>query len=477
MQNMTALRNAYNIRKRDVPDLGGKITVKFAIEEFGNVLLAQVVETTVNDSTLEAQVLEKVMQFKFETIDKPGDVTEVTYPFIFSNDEGFEAKKAVASKARAVNARDDVIQKIREQTRAREEKIREEERAMALRQSRGGVTLYGAMTAAANLKRWWNFDFAAPGQSKYPAPDSRNGLFNRPSKDISKNPDYLQKMTRKPADDYQIYLKTRSGYAASPTFYFDMANWFYALGDKEAALRILTSIADLELENASLYRLLGYRFKEYGEYNLAKFVCRKVVEWRPMEPQSYRDYSLALADNGEPQAALDSLYVMLSKHYSSDIVSRTRGIEEVIVTEINNLITKNPRLNTSKIDKDLIVNIPVDIRVVINWNMDNTDIDLHVTDPAGEECSYSNVATRIGGRISADITSGYGPEQFLLKKAVPGKYQIYVNYYGDSQFTDAGPSTVMAEIYTKYGDKAEQRQVVCLQLTGDGKALVAEFKF
>jgi uncharacterized protein YfaP (DUF2135 family) len=114
--------------------------------------------------------------------------------------------------------------------------------------------------------------------------------------------------------------------------------------------------------------------------------------------------------------------------------------------------------------------------------MDNTDIDLHVKDPGGEECFYSRPSTRIGGRISADITTGYGPEQFLLKKAIPGKYQVYVNYFGDRQFTDAGPSTVMAEIYTKYADKSEQRQVVCLQMsnarrTGDGKALVAEFRF
>jgi hypothetical protein len=201
-----------------------------------------------------------------------------------------------------------------------------------------------------------------------------------------------------------------------------------------------------------------------------------------MEPQSYRDYALALADNGEPQAALDTLYSMLSRPYSTNILSRTRGIEEIIVTEINHLIAKNPRLNISKIDKRVITSIPVDVRVVINWNRDNTDIDLHVKDPKGEICSYNRHSTKIGGRISADITTGYGPEQFLLKNAVPGKYQIYVNYFSDSQFTNAGPSTVMAEIYIKYADKAEERQVVCLQMsnakrTSDRKVLVAEFKF
>jgi len=68
-----------------------------------------------------------------------------------------------------------------------------------------------------------------------------------------------------------------------------------------------------------------------------------------------------------------------------------------------------------------------------------------------------------------------------LKKAVKGKYRVYVNYYGDRQFTAAGPSTIMAEIFTKYADKTEQRRVVCLQMSNvksrGGNAEVAEFEF
>jgi len=301
-------------------------------------------------------------------------------------------------------------------------------------------------------------------------------------KPIKKDNEYLKQLTGNNADDYQIYLKLRDDYANSPAYYFDMADWFYTRGDRETALSVLTSIADLELENASLYRLLGYKFKEYGEYALEKFVCKKVIEWRPMEPQSYRDYALALADNGEAQAALDSLYSVLSRPYSNNIRNRTRGIDDVVVTEINHLIAKNQGLKLSKMDRRQIDGLPVDIRVVINWNMDNTDIDLHVLDPTGEECNNHNRQTRIGGRKSRDITIGYGPEQFILKKAVNGKYRIFVNYYGDRQFTSAGPSTVMAEIYTKYAGENEHRQVVTLQMSktkrrGDGKVEVAVFDF
>jgi len=84
MQNMAALRYAYNRRLRDKPGLNGKITVKFAIDEFGKVIFAQVVESTMADSELERTVVDRVKSWNFDKIDKPGDVTEVVYPFVFS---------------------------------------------------------------------------------------------------------------------------------------------------------------------------------------------------------------------------------------------------------------------------------------------------------------------------------------------------------------------------------------------------------
>jgi len=300
---------------------------------------------------------------------------------------------------------------------------------------------------------------------------------------------YLSKLTGKMSDDYLLYLKRRPDYASSPSFYFDFADWFYTHGDKKRALRVLTSIAELALEDAALYRMLAYRLKEYGEYPLEAFVCKKIVQWRPMEPQSYRDYALALADNGKTQAALDSLYSLLARFYSRNIINRNPGIDEVVVTEINRLIAKNANLNTSRIDKNLIIDVPVDIRVVINWNMNNTNINLRVTDPNDEVCHHyryydyrRNKSSTFDGRLSADNTSGYGPEQFLLKNAITGKYQINVEYDGDRQFIDAGPTTIMAEIYTKYADKAEQRRVICLQMSSTKENIgrvvtVAEIEF
>ncbi len=252
-----------------------------------------------------------------------------------------------------------------------------------------------------------------------------------------------------PEDQYPRYLQLRKQRMVAPAFYFNMGAFFINAGRKDIGLRILSNLAELDMENYELYKMLGYKLKQAGETAEAVNACRKVAEWRPMDPQSTRDYALALADDGQYQAALDTLYSTLANPAEETTESNNEGIEEILVTEINNLIALHPALDRSRIDAALIKPLPVDIRVVINWNMKNTDIDLWVTDPNGEKCFYGHNQTKIGGRISKDFTTGFGPEQFILRKAIPGTYKIEVNYYGDRQVKIAGPTTVMAEVYTR----------------------------
>jgi hypothetical protein len=86
-QNLAALRYAYNKRLREKPGLKGRISVKFAIDEFGKVIYCEVIkgQSTIDDDQLQTEVASKIRRWVFEKIDKPGDVTEVVYPFVFSN--------------------------------------------------------------------------------------------------------------------------------------------------------------------------------------------------------------------------------------------------------------------------------------------------------------------------------------------------------------------------------------------------------
>jgi len=91
LQNLSDMRKIYNKRLRSKPGLEGKITFKFAIDEFGKVIFCGVVETTINDEILENKLIEEIHKWEFEKIEKPGDVTEVIYPFIFSQQSNYGA--------------------------------------------------------------------------------------------------------------------------------------------------------------------------------------------------------------------------------------------------------------------------------------------------------------------------------------------------------------------------------------------------
>jgi len=288
------------------------------------------------------------------------------------------------------------------------------------------------------------------------------------------NADYLkaiQKTDR--AAQYEKYLELRSSFLSNPVYYFDVADHFIRTGNKETGLRILSNLAELDLGSYELYKMLGYKLKQLGDYEDEVFVCKKITELRPLDPQSYGDYGLALEDAGEHQKALDVLYKAMTKSYTDDAEHLYFGIQEIFLPEINRIIAMNKgKLDLSGISKKVIEPFPADVRIVLNWNMNNTDIDLWVTDPNNEKCYYSHNRTAIGGRISHDMTQGFGPEQFLLKKAIKGTYKIEINYYGDRQVTIAGPTTIMAELYTHYGTSQEKKELIVLQMKKDANGTV-----
>ncbi|MGV0956666.1 VIT domain-containing protein [Empedobacter falsenii] len=298
---------------------------------------------------------------------------------------------------------------------------------------------------------------------------------------VKSDKEYM-KLIEASKNPYQTYLDLRKDYAETPAYYFDVATFFFQKKERETGLKILSSIADLGLEDAELYKMLAYKLKEIEEYQTELFITKKVLDWRPFDAQSYRDYALALQDNEQYQSALEYLYKVLTNDYSVEIATRDRDITEIIVPEINNLISLHRKeLNLSKINKDIIVDIPVDIRVVMNWNKDMTDIDLWVTDPNGEKCYYGHRSTAIGGRMSEDVTQGFGPEQFMLKKAIKGKYKIETNFFGERQMSISGPTTISAEIYLMYSSGKQVKKMITFQNnkpnSGGEGILVGEFEF
>lgn len=105
-----------------------------------------------------------------------------------------------------------------------------------------------------------------------------------------------------------------------------------------------------------------------------------------------------------------------------------------------------------------------DLRVMLAWDADETDVDLHVTEPSGEEAYYGHRRTRAGGDVSKDITDGYGPEEYLLRKAPAGGYRIRAHYFASHQQEVFGPATATATIFTDWGRPNQTFQTLSIRL-------------
>jgi len=291
------------------------------------------------------------------------------------------------------------------------------------------------------------------------------------------NPDtpYLKVMEyADPTKAVETYYKLKKEYGQTPSFYVDVADYFFKKGDTEQAILVVSNLAELSLEDAQLLRVLAYKLSAYKAYPEAVAISRKVVAIREEEPQSYRDLGLALAQAGEYQQAIETLYKVVERPWDQ----RFRDVQVIVMNEINSIVNTQKGLRTSFIDKRLLKKEPVDIRVVLTWDTDNSDMDLWVTDPEEERCFYGHRETYLGGIISQDVTGGYGPEEFMLKKAPKGNYKIEVNYYGNRSQKQLLPVSLRITFFTHYGTPQEKKQETTVRLSNQREVIdVGSFEF
>lgn len=274
---------------------------------------------------------------------------------------------------------------------------------------------------------------------------------------------------------YHVYLEERKKYASQPSFYLDVSDYLIFKKHYTEGIRVLSNIAELDMENHSLLRIVAQRFLQLGEKKLALALFKHLIELRPEEPQSYRDLGLALEQSGNYNEAIHYLYKVVKEPYDG----RFAGIHCIALNEINNIIAQHPRnLNYDYIDKAFIKKMPVDIRIVLNWDTDDTDVDLWITEPDGEKCMYSYPLTANGGRISNDFTQGYGPEEYMIHAAKHGTYHIQAHYYGDHRPTVNGKATLSIQLFKQYGTSLQYKREITRRLNvTDDVVDLGEFEF
>lgn len=271
-------------------------------------------------------------------------------------------------------------------------------------------------------------------------------------------------MKTEPHDRYKLYLKLKEKYSTMPSFYLSVGSYFINSGQQKFGVRILSNLAELDLENYELLKMLAHKYRQLGAYESSIYLFEKIAKIREGEPHSLRDLAITYQSNGQYQQALDLFHEIIQTDWRDD-EERFPLFKSTVLGEMNNLITLHRKdLELGEIPKELIKPMPVDIRVVLDWNTLETDLDLWIIEPNGERSFYNNELTMNGGRLVEDYMDGYGPEEYLLKNAVSGEYLIEVDYFDERVQKIAGPTTLQVTIYTNYGRKNQQQKSMTLQL-------------
>ncbi|MDR0453847.1 MAG: DUF2135 domain-containing protein [Deferribacteraceae bacterium] len=113
------------------------------------------------------------------------------------------------------------------------------------------------------------------------------------------------------------------------------------------------------------------------------------------------------------------------------------------------------------------------LRIVLAWDTDATDLDLHIISPDGFHTYYGERVAPNGGALDLDVTTGYGPEIYSNVAPLPGTYLIYVNYYGGGN-SDSLITVAQLTIITDEGTLNEKKETVVVPMRQAGEIVLVK---
>ncbi|RLA52592.1 MAG: hypothetical protein DRR42_07180 [Gammaproteobacteria bacterium] len=275
----------------------------------------------------------------------------------------------------------------------------------------------------------------------------------------------------------QTYFAERETHGDMPSFYLEMADAMSRCGDSRQAIDIALSALELPAANEDTMTAVADRLLRFESYSQAVALLGRVVDLDDDRPQPWRNLALALdqmaSAPGLTSRERRSLYHEALDHLNHVIVNPWDGdydgIELIAVMEANHVRAKLESAGgqDNLLDERLRRLLDVDLRVVLTWNVDIVDMDLWIGEPTGERAMYSNPETAIGGHLSNDMTNGYGPEEYLLRRAPNGDYEIRADFFGNDILNPNGAVILSAVIFRNWGRDDESMKVIDIEMTDE----------
>lgn len=289
---------------------------------------------------------------------------------------------------------------------------------------------------------------------------------------------YLKALDAAAANDFdRVFLAQEKEFGSLPAFYLDVAAWLRAKGRTAEAVEMLLSALELPTTNNETIGIVAGRLLRYREFDRAVYLYERLNDAEGFRPQPRRSLALALAARADTRsrdlarADLDRALSLLEEVIETPPAGDYQGVELISLMDANAVLPAYRRLGGTRapLDPRLVALLDTDIRVILEWNSGNNDLDLWVAEPTGEKSNYANPLTRAGGRLSNDMTSGYGPEEYLIRRAPPGSYAVSANVYATDRIDPNGAPVITARLIHDFGRATQREEVVDIELAPDDR--------
>jgi Uncharacterized protein conserved in bacteria (DUF2135) len=283
---------------------------------------------------------------------------------------------------------------------------------------------------------------------------------------------YLKALDAAPNDFAAVFKAQEKEFGSLPVFYLDVSAWLAKKGRRAEAARMATSALDLPTRNNDTIAIVAARLTTLGELDRAIWLMEKMIELENDRPQPRRTLALALIQRASKRqgaaakADLQRAFSLLAEVINTPWDGRYQGIEQIALGDATAILPRLKALggSTAAIDPHLLQMLDADVRIVIEWNTKSTDMDLWVDEPDGNRIYYGNNRASTGGFLSRDMTQGFGPEEYFIRKAPGGKYTVRVNTFATDRLNPNGPTTVTARLYRNFGRPTQSEQVVDVEV-------------
>jgi tetratricopeptide (TPR) repeat protein len=242
------------------------------------------------------------------------------------------------------------------------------------------------------------------------------------------------------------------------------------------AIKVYSSLIERNPGDIIAARDVAFTAMDLERPAAAFHLLRRVAKARPFQGNIYPAIGQCLAQLGKADMAIVYYEIAMNGTFQR----QGNEFKQIVATEYIHLLRKivSGKLESSVKDyaaarlETLGKHLPfgtADVVVTMMWNQDQTDVDLHVFEPSGEECSYQHKRTKSGGQITSDITTGFGPEMYFNANAPRGRYEVKAKFFSNGQNRTSTRNKVYMTVIRNFGTDEESltRQTIELNKVGE----------